>query len=306
MVDANTGQPVAKNDHYKSGHFSRDGRYLLSSSNFSGALFDLQNRSEVFPIEFQSNPGVPQMITGSPTAIDNAWFCDGQRLWDLQRKLLIWTYDLQGLSRHTQTMVGDKLLTVATHYVQDRINNLCISVITIPHAASVGSIRDVSDDELYLLRSGVKVKIDPSITESKILNGIRRAMAAANWKEDPQSSIIIKASAKNGPSVSQTYSSSRFSGAGQETVSVAPWLQSLTIEYQSQPVWGTSQGGVPSIMVVRGGNSIQQEAQKYADPSYTLFEELVLPVRVLAPKWKNGFGTTQITPSGLKDVPVAR
>ncbi len=203
-------------------------------------------------------------------------------------------------------MVGDKLLTVATHYVQDRINNLCISVITIPHAASVGSIRDVSDDELYLLRSGVKVKIDPSITESKILNGIRRAMAAANWKEDPQSSIIIKASAKNGPSVSQTYSSSRFSGAGQETVSVAPWLQSLTIEYQSQPVWGTSQGGVPSIMVVRGGNSIQQEAQKYADPSYTLFEELVLPVRVLAPKWKNGFGTTQITPSGLKDVPVAR
>ena len=101
-------------------------------------------------------------------------------------------------------MVGDKLLTVATHYVQDQVNDLCIGINNIPHATSISSIGDVSEEELYILRSGVNVKIDPSITDSKILNGLRRAMTAANWKEDPESTIItiIKTSAKNGPSVS--------------------------------------------------------------------------------------------------------
>ncbi len=116
MVDANTGQPVAKNDYYKSGHFSRDGRYLLSSSNFSGALFD----SETVPKFFRSNsvePRVPQTITGSPTAIDNTGFAMTKAVGSPAKAV---DMDLRpsSLSRHTQTMVGDKLLTVATHYVQ--------------------------------------------------------------------------------------------------------------------------------------------------------------------------------------------
>ncbi len=121
---------------------------LVEFQHFSGALFDIRNSSEVFPIEIQSNPGVPQTITDHrrPSAIRG--FATDKGVGS-PAKAVDMDLRLQGLTRHTQTMVGDKLLTVATHYVQDRINNLGISVITIPHAASVGSIRDVSDDELY-------------------------------------------------------------------------------------------------------------------------------------------------------------
>lgn len=305
VVDTATGLPVAQFD-YPSGKFSRDGRYLLGVGNFSSTLIDLTQPVEPISMHVLAEPAAATEPVGSPSLIGSKWFSDGSRIWDLDKRLPVWTYAVGDLTSRTQTIVDDKLMVTAIRNQADGKQSFFMSVTEIPHPAAIAAIAKITPTELYLLRPDARVRIDNSVQDPRMLIGIRKAIAAARWVEDPSSAIVIKASAGNGPRVTTTFSRSRFGGSGSdESVSVSPWLQRVSIEFQQQSVWATGQGGLPAIMVIRDDSTLQQEANKYTQPAYTLFEELQFPDKVLAPKWKYGFGTTLITPQGLIDHPVA-
>ena len=80
-----------------------------------------------------------------------------------------------------------------------------------------------------------------------------------------------------------------------------PWIQSAEIRYEDKIAWSTRWGGVPYSMLLREGQSLGTELQKSSAPAYDLFDQLKAPEELLYPRYQNGLGKTEITPTGFVD-----
>ena len=242
--------------------------------------------------------------------VADGWISNGSGLWSTSRKILAWSYtaDSFDLSLIYSSALGDKLLAMGTRGKKESTSVL-LGVAKIPNEAAVKTLSSYTDDQIYVLRRGAKVRIDPAVQDSRMLNGINRAAAAAGWQFDPASDIVISASAKLGESVTRTYE--RSAGFGRrggsdyrETITVQPWIQSVTVKQGERQLWGDYRGGVPGMIMVTENQSLQSELSKASEPRYDLFDAFVFPEKVLAPKFQSGLGTSRITPNGLIDQPV--
>ncbi len=304
VVETFTGQPVARVSQGGNAYFSQDGRYLIAEG-WSMHVNDLQSGDKSIAMPARDHFGKREDDTFSLVA--DGWLSNGARLWNLERKLLAWSFvgtNQEMELRHTAA-IGDKLFAVGTRGAESQ-KSVLLGVAKIPHAAPVNALSAITDDQLYVLRPGARVRIDSAVTEPRILNGIQRAINEAGWVVDPSSDIEVTGSAGPGKTETRTYESSRygFSSRGgdyQQTISVTPWIQSVIVRQGNVHLWQTGGGGVPSMVMLKEGESLQNEVNKSSQPSYHVFENFNFPERVMAPKYAGGLGKSLITPGGLVD-----
>ncbi|MFO1064315.1 MAG: SHD1 domain-containing protein [Pirellulales bacterium] len=309
VADAATGSVLGKLERSQCLAFSDDGRYLAVDGHWELGLYSLADGGK--SITMQGHNYSRRTFAGPLSVIDNEWICDGTSLWHLPRKLLAWTFDAAHgeLSLARSITAGDKLIAVATRGSAER-SSVLIGVAKIPHAGPKNAVASLTDDQLYALKRGSAVRIDPSVQEPRILSSIQKAIREAGWVLDNSSGIVITASAGLGPSETKTFQRSRFglsrgSSEFQETVSVQPWIQKLQIARNGNYLWGAAMGGVPSSVMVREGESVQSVIGTSSEPSYSLFDGLKFPDKVFDPKYNRGLGSSRITSRGLEDQPLA-
>lgn len=308
VIETESGKPAADVKRHSTARFTQDGNHLAARGSFSELLLNLQTgESQKITGGYRS-----RYATGStdPSVIDQRWLSTGTQLFDLERDWLIWTEGYQDLEPVTRQVIDDKILAVGQHQGVDGIE-LIIGVTDAVNSTAVQRISTITEEELYVLRPGVRVRIDSAVSDPRIRTGIERAIAAAGWQQDPSAEIVIEASAHRGKRETRTYSESRYarfgrSGVGIETqtISATPWIQSISVKLGQQRLWGTGRGGIPGFLSVREGESLQAEVQKCEREDYSLFQDFELPDKVMAAKWNNGFGTTSLTPNGFIDQPV--
>ncbi len=252
------------------------------------------------------SPKRPDPLDGS----DQRWLTKGGRLFDLQRGWLIWTDGFHGLKPVMRQVVNDKIVAIGRQSGTDGIR-LVVGVTDAVNPTAVDRISTITEDELYILRPGIHVRIEASAKNPQVIAGIQRAIAAAGWPEDASSAIVIKASAQRGKTETRTFSQSRFAGFGgtrdgstEQTVSATPWMQSVTVSDHEQTLWSTGSGGMPGFLAIREDESLEAEIRKCEVESYSLFNTFEFPGKVMASKWSNGFGTTSLTPDGFIDQSV--
>ncbi|CAD77645.1 MAG TPA: hypothetical protein DDX19_06115 [Rhodopirellula baltica] len=308
IIETESGKPVADVKKLSTVSFAQDGNHLVGSGNFSESLLDLQTgKSRSITSGFRANKTSEET---DPSVIDQRWLSTGNRLFDLDRGWLIWTEGYQDLEPVMRHVIGDKILSVGQSAGVDGIE-LVIGVNDAVNPTAVQRISTITEEELYVLRPGVRVRIDSAVSDPRIRSGVERAIAVAGYQQDPSAEIVIEASAYRGKRETQTYSESRFAGFGRsrgssetQTISAAPWIQAITVKLGQQRLWSTGQGGIPGFLSVREGESLQAEVQKCEREDYSLFQNFELPDKVMAAKWTNGFGTTSLTPNGFIDEPV--
>ena len=304
IVETATGKPAAK--LYGNGYmsFSRDGKYLITASSLGLNARRINGKDESI---FLGNPSWSSAThSGDFSEVADGWISNGSGLWSTSRQLLAWSYtaDSKDLSLTYTSAIGDKLLAIATRGKKETTSVL-LGVAKIPNAAAVKTLSSYTDDQIYVLRRGAKVRIDPTVQDSRMVNGIHRAAAAAGWQFDQSSDIVITASAKLGEPVTNTYE--RSFGFAQrdrdykETVTVQPWIQLVSVSQGERRLWGDARGGVPGMLMVKESQSIQSELNRASEPSYDLFDSFTFPEKVIAPKFQKGLGTSRITPAGLID-----
>ena len=304
IVETATGKPIAK---YGGGGylaFSGDGKYLISASSLGLNAESLTGSGESM---FLGNPSWSSAkLAGEFSLVADGWISNGSGLWNISRKLLAWTYtaDSKDLTLIFSSALDGKLLAIGTRGKKEN-GSVLLGVAKIPNATAIKTLDSYADDQIYVLRRGAKVRIDSSVQDRRMLDGINRAATAAGWQLDPSSDIVITASAQLGPEVTNTYERSsgfrRSGGDYRETVTVRPWIQQVTVSQGVRQLWGDARGGVPGMLMVKEGAPIQAELNRASEPSYDLFNSFTFPERVIAPKFQNGLGSSRITPSGLID-----
>lgn len=307
IVETATGKPAANLPGGGYVSFTRDGKYLITASSLGLNARSLVGKDESMFLGNPSWSGAKH--SGQFSMVAEGWISNGSGLWNTSRKLLAWSYtaDSFDLSLIYSSALGDKLLAMGTRGKKESTSVL-LGVAKIPNPAAVKTLSSYTDDQIYVLRRGAKVRIDPTVQDSRLLNGINRAAMAAGWLLDPASDIVISASAKLGESVSRTYErSAGFGRSGsdyRETITVQPWIQLVTVMQGERQLWADARGGVPGMVMVSEDQSLQSELNKASEPKYDLFDTFTFPEKVLAPKFQSGLGTSRITPNGLIDQPV--
>lgn len=319
VIDTATGKPVASFKGADS-QFTVDGKYVASFSAFEKKLIPLdgsgskQASTLVGPNHFDAIHRATKRAYEVDThvaLIGDKWLLRDAQLYNLERGLLSWTYSTEDLNLLLRRPIGNQCLIVGSRADNASASEIHVGIKTIPSAQNVASMASLTDEQLYVLRPGIEVRLDASALAPQIAPGVRRAIQAAGWTESASSNIVIKAVAKRGEAQTETYSISRFgsgalaSGSRDQTFTANPWFQYISVEADGRSLWGTGGGGMPHFLSISEGESLEAEVRKCEQESYSLFQSFTFPERVLAPKWSGGFGSTVLTPDGFIDRPVA-
>lgn len=85
-----------------------------------------------------------------------------------------------------------------------------------------------------------------------------------------------------------------------QTVSHSPIVSSMSLKRGSEVVWqSASSSGIPPMVMLREGQSLQSEADKWQRPDIEFFDRQDVPQEVMDPKKRGGIGASDVTLKGL-------
>ena len=78
-------------------------------------------------------------------------------------------------------------------------------------------------------------------------------------------------------------------------MSMTPFTASFKIISQKDELWNrASTNGMPHMLHMREGQSVQEAVRQYEKPNLKFFESLVIPPKILKPEIKMGIGTSTV------------
>jgi len=312
LIDVETGATLAAEKTSESGAsgvgFSLDGtKVVVIDSDIR--IWDLQTNA---PPSVYERRNLLQSGSGSVVMIDDKWLKAGSRLYSLTREIVVWSYSGNGVTIRHDEMLGNMDLLAAykntSGFSRDQGSQVAlVGLAKVPHAPAVEALSKLEKLEMLLLKPGSGVRIEAT-GDRRIRDGVLAAIEKAGWHEDPNSEVLIKASAKRGKTETmeyQTYQTSRFghrTGGDVTSVSATPWEQNVDLIYDGKVAWSDRRStGVPYSVSLGQGKTISSQVQKQTQPTYSLFESLKFPKEIIYPKFRNGLGRTSITVNGFVD-----
>ncbi len=300
VLDAATGEPVAHRSNFGGKTvFSSDGTYFAERDHWGLKFHNLNSRRTIEKVDL---PSFEQFAIP-----DEEWIVTDNMLWNQERKMRVWSNSSVGLQNLHTRILGEHLLQIATDAESTATPSLYVSVSDLIFEGATTAFNTISDEELFVIRPGIRVRIDDTITHPKILPGVRRALDTYGWIEDESSDIVIKATATRAETVTREFQKTvsrmhRIDSTGGEkiTLSAAPWYQNVWIEQNKITLWQTGLGGMPFWVQGSDVASLQQAVRECEQESYSLFENVQYPEKVMAPKYKNGLGMTILSKDGIE------
>jgi hypothetical protein len=205
--------------------------------------------------------------------------------------MVVWGYAGDHFGSPGRFLSGDRLLATFIESSQ-----VMLGTTRVPHSSAVSLIDPVDPDSMIMLDRGKSVKIEAG--GGPIKKHLLSLIEANGWVEDPQSEVTLKGTAGRGKTETKTYR--MFRGGKDVTKSATPWVQSFAVRYGDQETWksGASTGGLGMVLTTKELNG---KSNTSGAASYSHFENLKVPSRMVYPHFRRGIGESTITSSGFKD-----
>jgi hypothetical protein len=315
VLETLSGKVVAKLSgqpgYYPKLSFRPDGKQLACASNDRVTVWDMttgQLASEVYYPHPMSAEDVSWPAEGTVLLHANS----NLRLIDLDKKVVLWTYIVGDPS----FSFGGRIWSVLDPRDQ---NDKTLLHVQIPEEAAKAKQASLVGQDLIALKPGtaVGVFINVALGEPervKIYNHILAQLKEAGITIDQNSPISIEAATEQGETESVTYHSydrrfgprhfpfgHPFRSDPGEKANVTKQVSRITIREKGNVLWEARQLiGAPYFITQKEGQSLQQAVNESTAPGVAYFLTLNLP-RQLARHPKGGtYGTSTLTPQGLK------
>lgn len=235
---------------------------------------------------------------------DNSFL--GQVLFSLNKRIALWNYQFDHNAVHDHGSrrlrdIVDKHLVYAATVQAGSQSGLAVGAVQLP-GPKVDEVDAATDPEtLYVIKPGTEMRLQVDASENT--ERVRAAMEAEikknGWVLSENAKFTLVAEMKIGETQTTTYSSFGFGGAS-ESVSVTPYISSARILMGEQVCWsGGTSTGAPPILMLREGQTVQSEVDKWQKPHPEFFDTVDIPEKILDPAKRNGLGSTQVTNRGL-------
>jgi hypothetical protein len=230
----------------------------------------------------------------------------GQLLFSLKNKLTLWNYQFDANAHsadffgRTRDIVDGHLVYAATYDLGRGNSGLAVGAVQLPGPKVKEAEASVNVESLYVVKAGtgIRLQIDCGEDTPRVQKAITAAVAAAGWKIDPNSPHALVAEMKLGQQQETKYR--QFGTGDVQSATFTPHISNLKLMVGEQAAWQTGTStGAPPLVSLRSGESVQSEVDKYQKPHPEFFDSVVLPKRILDPKYSRGLGTTMVTNRGL-------
>jgi hypothetical protein len=299
-------------EHGSSGvAISEDGRKAAVLNQFALAVWDLTNPAGE-PQRYQAE-GI-----GTPFHADMSWvgadrlMCDsgGPRivLFSLKHKVSLWNYEFDSSAisetsgRRVREIVDQHLVYGAT-LNEGAKRGLAVGAVLLP-GPQVDEIAAALDVEsLLAIKPGTAIRLDIQAGENnaRVQAAMEATIKKNGWTVSPTATTVLVAELKRGQQQTIEYHVSGFGrGDSNSSASVVPYVSSVKIMIGDQVAWeGGTSTGAPVMMMLKPGQSVQAEVDRWQRPDVEFFEKLDIPAKILDPTKRSGLGTTQVTNRGL-------
>lgn len=241
------------------------------------------------------------IFTGLEFPHENYVLGGNRFLIDIENQLKLWTYD-----GHEQVATVGEWTLFGT---LDGQKSAALLPVKLPHAAAADlQKKAATDPSLFILRPGVKVRVDVNgISDATQRDAVTKALAGRlktiGCEADAGGTLTLAASIE-GPK--EKTLSLRNSG----DYKVQEYVTRLRLLYENKSVWEsstTNMPGGPFIFVnLEEGENIGTWLKRHEKPDYALYDRIELPKYVQKPAAGANatgsltLGTSRVTPSGVQ------
>ncbi|HBE70924.1 MAG TPA: hypothetical protein DDW52_22490 [Planctomycetaceae bacterium] len=284
---------------------SRDGRHLAVLTRSQLAVWTFGSDEE--PRRYRADSIGTPFTARVEWIDDSSLLIDRKTLFDLNHELPLWSYEPKtfevkrdSFGTRTQTVFNNKLCyTVEFRGQQD---GFIVGAVDLPGPMVKEATADLDAESLFIIRPGARVSIKLQCGEfdSEVQAALEQQIADNGWVYDPQSPTHFKAEMGRGETQTATY---RMQGSSQggETVTVRPYYSRLELIHEGEVAWSSSggSGGVPPVVFVLPGTSIQSKVDASQRPDPGHYERVNIPEKIYDPAKKDGIGISTISSQGL-------
>jgi hypothetical protein len=288
--------------------FSPDGKKLIGVDQSNVNVWDISTGElwRAFSVTGGSNP---QWVD------ENHVMLGGTRLVDLDRRVVVWTYQYPGLQNlHPVSAAGGgKFWYLVSEPPKPNAKAIHrqLAGITLPPQSLAASMAAVKPEELYSWYPGQSVSLSVSVSAEpeKATAALKQAIADRGLKVVDGSPVRVEVSTSTGESKSTTYQKRTFGAGGPptfttETVTITPTISRVAIiDASGKTLWqssATSGGYAPGMISLKEGQTAQDVMNEYSKPNLGFFQNIKLPDYITLPREKEGFGQSALTGNGIE------
>jgi hypothetical protein len=283
-----------------------DGRRLAILANQTLLVVDLTGEQPIQEIDAST--------VGSPFATKMEWVDDdllalpgqglGFVLFSIQHQLPVWSYQFDSNVYRAESRSGRARSIVDGHLcyaaaLEGVQRGYVVGAVKLPEAVVLDALAKVNRKDYMLTGQGTRVRLQATGDHaSVILEGLKKQVAENKWVESPTAEFVLQGEIKQLPSQTTQYTNTMTREV--QTVSHSPIVSSISLQRGSEVVWeAASSSGTPPMVMLREGQSLQSEADKWQRPDIEFFGRQDVPQEVIDPKKRGGIGTSDVTLQGL-------
>ncbi len=272
--------------------FHPDGRRLAYCESNSWGVWDCHEARSV------TSGIVTEQLGNRPLGWVNnhLLLTDSGNLLDTESQMLVWLY-------YTGPTAGQCVwhdsLSVLTS-----LQNLKLDTLPLPDPRAKLALRKLDTAKNLMVTSpGTEVRIaiesNEQVDEQALSDALTEAIERAGWKVNPQAKLTVVAKIGRGQPYTLDYSSNPIGGAvgaGQKTsVKIEPFTAQLEIRSGRNVLWTRqSENHVPSLLFLRGDETVEQAVKKYERPQPEFFAGLKIPPRIPKAELARGLGASRL------------
>ena len=183
-----------------------------------------------------------------------------------------------------------------------RVDMMGFIPIKLPHPEMLAKLEKAKKDpNFFILKPGTVVKLDVSGIQSdrnKVRDILTKKLQEKGFKAGGTGTIALVASQKLGEREEHSYH--RFGHHKDMTFNIQDYISELKFVYQGKEVWKRSNHSVPSFLSASKDESFEKKIRETEKHTTNLFERTDLPQRLMNSENGTTFGSSSVTPNGLK------
>ena len=305
VVDAKSGKPLGT---YPGG--AKSGTVLFRPD---GKRIALIGEEQVQVWEFSTGEmfrdityALPHMATDqSSWPSDGYILLGGRYLADLERHVVLWEYGIFAQSTLRTARIG-RTFWILCREGRDR----ALIPFTMPHDEVKQALSEISPEDTLVLQPGIDVSLDIRITgtpeeQKTVSEEFARELADTGFRVREGAPVRFVLRTQPATAQEMEYTKSRgFMRIGDtEKVRFQRWTSRVTIFIDGDVAWEKSYTtSAPGSLHLKPGETTTSAVRKYQKPNLEFFTNIRLPRCLCLPRETLTFGSTEITPDGVKRV----
>jgi hypothetical protein len=286
--------------------FQPDGKRLAAVSPGHVVVWDFEKGEQYRDFFFPT----PTLQGRLDWVADGYLLVAGSKLIDLERRIVLWEYQLPSLFELDKSC--GELGGVFWYTAGDGSHNGVVGV-EIPHHEARRKAASLNADALLVLKPGAVVNLTVHIggtpdEQLKARNDLTEQLKQLGIGVDPSSPLVLAATTETGKTKEQYYQEWGFSlGSPKiDKAKVTEQIARIRLTEGGNVLWeSASVSGAPSLFYRRSDQTLQQAVDQMEPDNKYFFSQVLLPQYLARPGAGGAYGGSLLTDAGIRNVSMA-